>query len=158
VGGVIGGVADFLNPLDFFSNALGGIGDLVGGILPGPLGDIGKAITDPVFNFAGGVADFAGNVVGGDVFGAIAAVVPDGVTGPQPGGTDQLLDAFAKNADAMNSVFDKLANLDPTSADYQSQLFNLQQQLNQLQQANTMISQIMSKMNELADRVIQNLR
>jgi prefoldin subunit 5 len=85
-------------------------------------------------------------------------VVPVGVTGPQPGGTGQLLNAFAKNADAMNSIFDKLANLDPTSADYQSQLFNLQQQLNQLQQANTMISQIMSKMNELADRVIQNLR
>ena len=156
VGGVVGGAADFLNPLNFFE----GIGNLAGELLPGPLGDIAGAIGSAPSSIADAIGGFAGNIFGGDLLGQLGNL--PGLAGAQQAssgqGADKLIGGFEKNLNQMNSIFDQITNLDPNAPDYQAQLLKLQHQLEQLTQANTMISQMLAKLNELSDRIIQNMR
>jgi len=164
VGGIVGGAADFLNPLNFFEN----VGGLASDLLPGPLGDIAGAVFNLPGNIAGAIGGFAEGVFSGDLIGSIGKVVGDatgavgGAVGAVGGavaqGADGLIGAFETNLDKMNSIFDQITSLDPESKTYQADLLRLQNSLEQLTQANTMISQMLSKLNELSERIIQNMR
>ncbi len=162
VGGIVGGAADFLNPLNFFEN----VGGLASDLLPGPLGDIAGAAFALPGNIAGAIGGFAEGVFSGDLIGSIGKFVGE-ATGAGPAdeaggavaqGADGLIGAFETNLDRMNSIFDQITNLDPDSKTYQADLLRLQNSLEQLTQANTMISQMLAKLNELSDRIIQNMR
>lgn len=147
-GGIIGDVANFLNPVDFFQN----VGSLFGDLFSGPLGDIAGAITDPLFNFAEGIAGFAQDVFSGDLIRTLENVITDYPISRLP--AEALQKTLGNTADAMNGVFETLVNLNPASPDFSSQLADLQQQIQQLGDSDTIIGQMLDNMNELTKRIL----
>jgi len=147
-GAIIGDVANFLNPVDFFQN----VGGLVGDLFSGPLGDIAGAITDPLFDFAEGIAGFAQGVFSGDLVRSLENVITDYPISRLP--AEALQETLGNTADAMNGVFEAVVNLNPASPDFPSRLADLQQQIQQLGDSDTIIGQMLDNINELAKRTL----
>jgi len=147
IGGAVGDIANFLNPVDFFQN----VGGLVGDLFAGPLGDIAKAITDPIFNFAEGIASFAKSVFSGDLLNVIKNTITDYPISQIP--AEAFKESLANTADTMNGIFEAVIKLDPSSSDFPTQLANVQQQVQQLGATETLIGQMLDNINEMAKRI-----
>ncbi len=149
--GRIGDAAGIPDPQDFFETARAGIGDLTGELLASPLTDLGKAISDPVFDFGGAVAGFADNVFAGGLVESIENVISEIPLVRLP--LQYLIDTFEKNILAMNSIFDNLFKLDPVAPDYRTQFSTVRVKLGRLELSDTVINRMLTRMHELTERI-----
>ena len=115
--------------------------------------NIFQAIKDIGSRFGAVATAGAGAAAGG-----AGAATPAGVSAAASGGKEAIDNAFGKNLNSMNDTMNQIQNLDPKDPKYQQNLFQLQQQMNNLQQMQQMLVAMDKKQDEIAEAIIRNLQ